>query len=333
VIRPFHTAVIVDGCWPQTWSHTALERTYTQDTRALQELGDSDREQLCQPTQTVSRKVLTYSLLGEQLGFLLETPCKEIYCQSRRKEHFIRLSAAGTTRALPLRFPMPLCSRSIHHRRSPWSSAHGPIPHVQPIPGCTSGPVTKPVCPSVVPSRMQIRLYASFTVRTHHVLVLEYVASRELLVNSHGKHTQLSESLLRRIWRDIVSAVEWMHARFVVHRDVKPESMSILPGSARAVAPESYAAPELLPAQHCTADDEPPLPSLSRASSDAHSPTNFAHLRRTRNGRMGARRRTMSARQTHAMLDPPHMLLNAPTYRRGPGRGLRRWVPRVVGGE
>jgi protein-serine/threonine kinase len=61
------------------------------------------------------------------------------------------------------------------------------------------------------------------------VLVLEYVAGGELLdvVNSDEQHAQLSESLLRRIWRELVSAVEWMHARFVVHRDIKLESTSI----------------------------------------------------------------------------------------------------------
>lgn len=69
-------------------------------------------------------------------------------------------------------------------------------------------------------------MYASFTVRTHHVLVLEYIAGGELLdvVNSDEQHAQLTESLLQRIWRELVSAVEWMHARFVVHRDIKLES-------------------------------------------------------------------------------------------------------------
>lgn len=61
------------------------------------------------------------------------------------------------------------------------------------------------------------------------MLVLEYVAGGELLdvVNSDEQHAQLSESLLRRIWRELVSAVEWMHARFVVHRDIKLESTLI----------------------------------------------------------------------------------------------------------
>jgi serine/threonine protein kinase len=60
------------------------------------------------------------------------------------------------------------------------------------------------------------------------VLVLEYIAGGELLdvVNSDEQHAQLNEKLLQRIWRELVSAVEWIHARLVVHRDIKLESAS-----------------------------------------------------------------------------------------------------------
>jgi serine/threonine protein kinase len=62
------------------------------------------------------------------------------------------------------------------------------------------------------------------------VLVIEYVAGGELLdiVNSDEQHAQLSEKLLHRIWRELVSVVEWIHARFVVHRDIKLESRFFL---------------------------------------------------------------------------------------------------------
>ena len=61
------------------------------------------------------------------------------------------------------------------------------------------------------------------------MLVLEYVAGGELLdvVNSDEKHAQLGEKLLQRIWRELVGAVEWIHARLVVHRDIKLESASL----------------------------------------------------------------------------------------------------------
>jgi protein-serine/threonine kinase len=69
----------------------------------------------------------------------------------------------------------------------------------------------------------------AFTQRTHHVVVLEYVPGGELLdvVNSDEQHAQLSEKLLRRIWRELVSVVEWIHSRLVVHRDIKLESASL----------------------------------------------------------------------------------------------------------
>jgi protein-serine/threonine kinase len=223
------------------------------------------------------------------------------------------------------------------------------------------------------------RLYASFTVRTHHVLVLEYVAGGELLdvVNSDEQHAQLSESLLRRIWRELVSAVEWMHARFVVHRDIKLENILLtadpftsLPpegkplvkltdfGLARKIDPddpwlctrcgsESYAAPELLVAAHSTADDEPPLPSLSRAPSDARGSTHFTqhtpHAKQPRARTPG----TYDGRETDAWslgvvlfalvtralpFDPP-LLLDAPPTDLDAERARRRWVLRVVRGE
>ncbi|KAN0141075.1 hypothetical protein V8E53_000831, partial [Lactarius tabidus] len=73
----------------------------------------------------------------------------------------------------------------------------------------------------------------SFTVRTHHVLVHEHATGGESLdvvySDEHAQQAQLSGSLLWRIWRKDVSTVEWMHARFVVHRDIKLESTSPFP--------------------------------------------------------------------------------------------------------
>jgi serine/threonine protein kinase len=57
------------------------------------------------------------------------------------------------------------------------------------------------------------------------------IAGGELLdvVSSDEQYAQLSEPFLWQIWRKIVSAVEWMHTCFVVHRDIKLESTSIPP--------------------------------------------------------------------------------------------------------
>jgi protein-serine/threonine kinase len=73
------------------------------------------------------------------------------------------------------------------------------------------------------------------------VLVLEYVAGGELLdvVNSDEQHAQLGEKLLQRIWRELVGAVEWIHAHLVVHRDIKLESASFLPVFLELLTPDS----------------------------------------------------------------------------------------------
>lgn len=92
-----------------------------------------------------------------------------------------------------------------------------------------SHPHTDFIAQYLTPAHVSLpQLYASFSVRTHHVLVLEYVAGGELLdvVNSDEQHAQLNEKLLQRIWRELVSAVEWIHAHLVVHRDIKLESKS-----------------------------------------------------------------------------------------------------------
>ena len=62
------------------------------------------------------------------------------------------------------------------------------------------------------------------------MLVLEYVSGGELLdvINSDEQHAQLTEKILRRIWCELVGVVEWIHARLVVHRDIKLESASLL---------------------------------------------------------------------------------------------------------
>ncbi|KAI0042430.1 kinase-like protein [Auriscalpium vulgare] len=151
-------------------------------------------------------------------------------------------------------------------------------------------------------------LHSSFTMSTHHVLVLEYISGGELLdvVNSDEQHARLTEGLLRRMWRELVGAVEWMHSRSVVHRDIKLENILLTTnpftgfppengsahtplikltdfGLARVIdvsnpwlstrcGSESYAAPELLVAAHpTTLDDESALiAQLSRAPSEYH---------------------------------------------------------------
>ncbi|THH20053.1 hypothetical protein EW146_g1241 [Bondarzewia mesenterica] len=135
-------------------------------------------------------------------------------------------------------------------------------------------------------------LHAAFSLPSHHVLVLEHIAGGELfdVVNSDAQHARLTEGILQRIWIELVGAVEWMHNRNIVHRDIKLENILLttnplltdtpsLPerpaplikltdfGLARAIDPsdpwlttrcgsESYAAPELLVADHDELEEE-----------------------------------------------------------------------------
>ncbi|KAG8858537.1 hypothetical protein FRB96_005209 [Tulasnella sp. 330] len=67
----------------------------------------------------------------------------------------------------------------------------------------------------------------SFTTQTHHCLILEHVTGGELfdLLNNDGKHSLLTEPLLRRMWSELCRAVAWMHSVALVHRDIKLENI------------------------------------------------------------------------------------------------------------
>ena len=66
----------------------------------------------------------------------------------------------------------------------------------------------------------------SFTTRSHHCLVLEYVSGGELfdLVNSDTQYAKVTEQAVRRMWGELAKAVGWMHGVGLVHRDIKLES-------------------------------------------------------------------------------------------------------------
>lgn len=218
------------------------------------------------------------------------------------------------------------------------------------------------------------QLYASFTIRTHHVLVLEYVSGGELLdvINSDEQHAQLTEKILRRIWCELVGVVEWIHARLVVHRDIKLENILLtsnpftaMPdqdrplvkltdfGLARKIDPddpwlstrcgsESYAAPELLVAAH---SDEHMLPALSRAPSDANGTSTATSsqpkLRLTRAPGTYDGRETdawalgvvLFALLTRTLPFDPPPTLDVPPADTEAERARMRWVLRVVRGE
>jgi ribosomal protein S6 kinase alpha-5 len=64
--------------------------------------------------------------------------------------------------------------------------------------------------------------------------VLELLRGGELLdrIKKKGRFT---ESEASRIMRDLISALDFMHARGVVHRDLKPEVCEVLSSSSLRV--------------------------------------------------------------------------------------------------
>lgn len=57
--------------------------------------------------------------------------------------------------------------------------------------------------------------------RAHTYLVMELLSGGELL----RQRRRFTEEQARRVIRQLVSAVQYMHARYVVHRDLKPENI------------------------------------------------------------------------------------------------------------
>lgn len=69
------------------------------------------------------------------------------------------------------------------------------------------------------------RLYDKIVLDDRVHLVLEYVPGRELC--DIVEHESLPEDLCRYLWRQLLLAVEYMHDKNIVHRDLKLENMMV----------------------------------------------------------------------------------------------------------
>ncbi|XP_072275442.1 5'-AMP-activated protein kinase catalytic subunit alpha-2 isoform X2 [Pyxicephalus adspersus] len=69
-----------------------------------------------------------------------------------------------------------------------------------------------------------IKLYQVISTPTDFFMVMEYVAGGELF-DYICKHGRVEESEARRLFQQILSAVDYCHRHMVVHRDLKPENV------------------------------------------------------------------------------------------------------------
>ena len=68
-----------------------------------------------------------------------------------------------------------------------------------------------------------IKLYTVITTKSEIIMVLEYVPME--LFDYIVKHGRLAENKARKLFQQIISAVEYCHRHKIVHRDLKPENL------------------------------------------------------------------------------------------------------------
>uniref|UniRef100_A0A4X2KKV0 non-specific serine/threonine protein kinase n=1 Tax=Vombatus ursinus TaxID=29139 RepID=A0A4X2KKV0_VOMUR len=69
-----------------------------------------------------------------------------------------------------------------------------------------------------------IKLYQVISTPTDFFMVMEYVSGGELF-DYICKHGRVEETEARRLFQQILSAVDYCHRHMVVHRDLKPENV------------------------------------------------------------------------------------------------------------